>query len=138
MTKVYNKTVINNVTVNRVSFNGGNGVRAQPTSGELAAARDRHIEVTSAQRRHEQTARANPELRAAANQGRPPIAATPRAGNFSNPVPARNAPQARLSTPHPTQQGTPNRGATPNREAAPNRGGVTPGRDTRPPTPQPE
>src|SRR5258708_24240231 len=139
ITNVYNKTVINNINVTRVSYNGGSrGVRAAPNSQEMAAARERHIEATPVQREHVQTARTNPELRAAANRGHPPIAATPRAGNFSNPIPAHNAPQARLSTPHPTQQGTPNRGATPNREAAPNRGGVTPGRDTRPPTPQPE
>jgi hypothetical protein len=117
ITNVYNKTVINNVTVNRVSFNGGsNGVRAQPTSAELAAGRDRHIEATSAQRQHDLTARSNPQLRAAANHGNPPIAATPRAGNFSNPVPAQHAgslarpnPEPRQNTPRPTQEATPNR-----------------------------
>jgi WXXGXW repeat (2 copies) len=92
ITNVYNKTVVNNINVTRVSFNGGNGgVRAQATSAEMAAARDRHIEATSAQREHAQTARSNPELRAATNHGRPPIGATPRAGNFANPTPARNA-----------------------------------------------
>jgi len=110
ITNVYNKTVVNNVTVNRVSFNGGNGIRAQPTSAELAAGRDRHIEVTPAQRQHEQTARTNPQLRAGRHHGNPPIAATPRAGNFSNPVPAQRAgagnterpnPQPRSSTPRP-------------------------------------
>jgi hypothetical protein len=109
ITNVYNKTVVNNVTVNRVSFNGGNGgIRAQATEGERAAARDRHIEATSAQRQQIETARANPQLRAAANHGRPPIAATPRAGNFSNPVApratggageARSNPEPRPSTP---------------------------------------
>lgn len=92
ISNVYDKRVVNNVST-RVSFNGGNGgVRAQPTAGEAAAARDRHIEATAAQREHLQKARGNPELRAASNHGRPPVAATPRAGNFSNPVPARNAP----------------------------------------------
>ena len=92
ITNVYNKTVVNNINVTRVSFNGGSGgVRAQASSAELAAARDRHIEATTAQREHAQTARSNPELRAASNHGRPPIGATPRAGNFSNPTPARNA-----------------------------------------------
>jgi len=101
ITNVYNKTVINNVNVTRVSFNGGNGgVRAQASSAELAAARDRHIEATSAQREHAQTARGNPELRAASNHGRPPIGATPRAGNFSNPAPARNVGTVHTETPN--------------------------------------
>jgi WXXGXW repeat (2 copies) len=92
VTNVYNKRVVNNITTTRVSFNGGNGgVRAQPNAAETAAGRDRHIESTPAQRDHAQTARGNPALRAATNHGRPPVAATPRAGNFSNPVPARNA-----------------------------------------------
>src|SRR5580700_7163877 len=51
ITNVYNKTVVNNISVTRVSFNGGNGgVRAQATAAEEAAARGRHIEETSAQR----------------------------------------------------------------------------------------
>jgi hypothetical protein len=118
--------------VNRVSFNGGsNGVRAQPTSAELAAGRDRHIEATSAQRQHDQTARSNPQLRAAANHGNPPIAATPRAGNFSNPVPAQHAggvarpnPEPRQGTPRPTQEATPNRDV--NRDVAAPRERVNP------------
>jgi hypothetical protein len=92
ITNVYNKTVINNVTVNRVSYNGGNGgVRAQPTPAEEAATRERHIAVTPAQSQHDQTARSTPELRASRNQGHPPIAATPRPATFSGPgvVPAK-------------------------------------------------
>ena len=119
VTNVYNKTVVNNISVTRVSFNGGNGgVRAEPTAAETAAARDRHIEATSAQREQMQTARSKPELRASSNHGHPPIAATPRAGNFSNPVPAHNAapptrnateteraaPRPRLSTPRPAPE----------------------------------
>jgi hypothetical protein len=137
ITNVYNKTVINNISVTRVSFNGGNGgVRAQATAAEAAAARDRHIEATTAQRSQVQTARGNPELRAGSNHGHPPIAATPRAGNFSNPVPARNVaaparnatvgseraggseravPQPRLSTPRPAPENT----GAPARESAP-------------------
>src|ERR1700761_290177 len=101
ITNVYNKTVVNNVNVTRVSFNGGNGgVRAQASSAELAAARDRHIEATPAQREHDETARGKPELRAASNHGRPPIGATPRAGNFSNPTPARNTGTVHAETPN--------------------------------------
>jgi hypothetical protein len=91
ITNVYNKTVINNVTVNRVSYSGGGGgVRAEPSAQESSAAHERHIEYTSAQQQHVQAARGNPVLRASANQGHPPIAATARPANFSGPgvVPA--------------------------------------------------
>jgi hypothetical protein len=84
ITNVYNKTVINNVSVTRVSYNGGSGgVRAQPTSTELAAAHEHHIAATPVQTQHIQAARSNPSLRAAANHGAPPIAATARPGAFS-------------------------------------------------------
>ena len=138
ITNVYNKTVINNINVTRVSYNGGSGgVRAAPNSQEMAAARERHIEATPIQREHVQTARTNPELRAAANHGHPAIAATPRAGNFSNPIPARNAavgaerqnPQSRSNAPRP--EAAPNRDAAPNREATPNRNEGAPARDVR-------
>jgi hypothetical protein len=86
VTNVYNKTVINNVTVNHVSYNGGSGgVRAEPSSAELAAAHERHIAPTSVQRQQQTTARSNPVLRASANGGHPPIAATARPGVFSGP-----------------------------------------------------
>lgn len=83
ITNVYNRTVINNVTVNRVSYNGGNGIHAQASAAQLAAARDRHIEVTPVQRQHEQAARSNPSLRVSENGGHPPIAATSRPGAFT-------------------------------------------------------
>jgi hypothetical protein len=80
---VYNVTV-NNYTVNRVSYNGGNGgVVASPTSAEEAAARQRHIAPVAAQTQQVEAARGNPQLRASANHGRPPVAATPKAGAFS-------------------------------------------------------
>ena len=80
---VYNTTVINNTTVNRVSYNGGNGgITAQPTPQEEAAARERHIPPVAAQTEHVQAARSSPELRATANHGKPPIAATPTPAAF--------------------------------------------------------
>src|SRR5882724_1712409 len=83
ITNVYNKTVINNVNVTRVSFNGGeHGLRARPNSHELAAAHDRHVAFTSMQRNQEHAAFTNHDLRASVNQGRPRIAATQRAGAF--------------------------------------------------------
>jgi WXXGXW repeat (2 copies) len=84
---VYNTTVINNntTTVNRVSYNGGNGgINARPTSEEEAAAHERHIPPVAAQTQHVQAARANRELRASVNHGKPPIAATPKPGAFTD------------------------------------------------------
>jgi hypothetical protein len=81
---VYNETVVNNTTVNRVSYNGGNGgVTARPTPQEEAAAQGRHVGPVPAQTQHMQEARSNPQQRASANQGRPPVAATAKPGDFS-------------------------------------------------------
>jgi hypothetical protein len=81
---VYNTTVVNNTTINRVSYNGGNGgVTARPSPQEEAAEHDRHIPPSSTQAQHVQAARGNPELRASANHGKPPIAATEKPGEFT-------------------------------------------------------
>ncbi len=127
VTNVYNKTVINNVTVNRVSYNGGNGgVRAQPTSAEEAAIRERHITATTGQRQQEQTARSNPELRVSRNQGRPPIAATPRPGAFSGAgvVPAKGGTMSVIHSQPPSRTETQPRGAQPETQRAPQRPAV--------------
>jgi YXWGXW repeat-containing protein len=118
ITNVYNKTVVNNVTVNRISYNGGNGVHAQPTPEQIAAAREPHIQPTAQQRQHVELARRDMTLHASQNQGRPPIAATPKpaaftgagvvsarqGGTFSvvhqNPAPRENQPD-RAPAPHP-------------------------------------
>jgi len=57
------------------------------------AERERHIPADSAQTQHLDAARANPQLRASANQGKPPIAATPKPTEFrgSGVVPAKAA-----------------------------------------------
>jgi WXXGXW repeat (2 copies) len=74
---------IENVTINRVSYNGGpGGISARPRPEEEAVMRERHIGAVAAQSQHWQAARGNPELRASANRGRPPIAATARPGEF--------------------------------------------------------
>ncbi|MBV9724511.1 MAG: YXWGXW repeat-containing protein [Gammaproteobacteria bacterium] len=84
ITNVYNRTVINNVNVTRVSFNGGaGGVSARPTPAQLSAEHERRIGETPMQRQQEQLAHADNGLRAAVNGGHPPIAATPSAGAFS-------------------------------------------------------
>ena len=91
----YNTTVINNnTTVNRVSYNGGEGgISARPRQEEEAAARERHIAPVAVQTEHAQAARANPEQRASVNHGKPAIAATPRPGALSDraAVPAKEA-----------------------------------------------
>jgi hypothetical protein len=80
---VYNTTIVNR-TVTRVSYNGGNGgIQARPTPEEESAGHERHIPPVAAQTQHVQAARSNPQLRASANHGKPPIAATGRPGDFS-------------------------------------------------------
>jgi len=91
---VYNTTVINTTTVNRVSYNGGDGgINARPRPEEEAAAREKHIPPVAVQTQHIQAARANPELRASENHGKPPVAATPKPGAFNDRavVPAKEA-----------------------------------------------
>ena len=82
----YNKTVINNVNVTRVSYNGGaGGTTAQPTQQELAAAQDAHTPATAAQAQHQQTASTDKSMLASVNNGKPAVAATSHAGQFSGP-----------------------------------------------------
>jgi hypothetical protein len=79
------ETRVTNINENHVSFNGGNGgVEARATAEEDAAGRDHHVAPVAAQVQHEQAARSNPELRASANHGKPPIAATPKPGAFND------------------------------------------------------
>jgi hypothetical protein len=92
----YNRTV-NNVTnissthlynspvaaggLSRASYNGGaHGVQTTPSAVQRAATGTTHLGPTSAQLRNVQAARAQPTLRATANHGDPPIAATARPG----------------------------------------------------------
>jgi len=80
---VYDTRVEHDTTVNRVSFNGGNGgVRVRATSEQEAFANEKHAGPVAAQTEHVQGARENPELRASANHGKPPVAATARPGGF--------------------------------------------------------
>lgn len=105
---VYN-TRIENVTVNRVSYNGGNGgIEARATAQEEAAANGRHVGPVSSQTQHIQEARSNPQLRASANGGRPPIAATARPGDFKGGVVA--AKEAGAPYHPPNRVGTETRG----------------------------
>ncbi len=76
---VYNVTVVKHVTVNRISYNGGQGgINARPRPEDEAAAHERHLPPERLQTQHVQEARSDRQLRASVNKGRPPIAATPR------------------------------------------------------------
>jgi WXXGXW repeat (2 copies) len=82
----YNTTVTH-VSENRVSYNGGSGgVEARPSSQQESYANEHHVGPVAAQSQHVQEARSNPELRASANHGKPPIAATAKAGDFKTGV----------------------------------------------------
>jgi hypothetical protein len=79
----YTTTVVNNTTVNRVSFNGGpGGVSARPNSREIAAEHQSHVSMTAEQSQHQQAASSNRTLLASVNHGRPDVAASPRPGQF--------------------------------------------------------
>jgi hypothetical protein len=89
-----NQTVIRNVYVDRtvivnnngprVSYNGGNGgTNTRPTPRDEQVAHARQLPPAQPQLEHLQAARTNPQLRASANQGKPPVAATPKPGEFA-------------------------------------------------------
>jgi hypothetical protein len=64
---------VSHINESRVSFNGGSGgIEVRATSQQEAVSRQRHVAPVAAQTQHAQTARANPELRAASNHGNPP------------------------------------------------------------------
>jgi hypothetical protein len=80
-------TRVTNVSETHVSYNGGTGgVEARPTSQQESYANQHHVGPVGAQTQHVQAARSNPELRASANQGKPPIAATAKPGDFKTGV----------------------------------------------------
>src|SRR5271169_4905110 len=80
-------TRVTNVSETHVSYNGGTGgVEARPTPQQESYANEHHVGPVAAQTQHVQAARSNPELRASANQGKPPIAATARPGDFKTGV----------------------------------------------------
>ena len=118
-----NKTVINNVHVTRVSYNGGRGgLTARPTSAQRSYANQRRFGPTSMQSRQRETAMRDPAQRFKANQGRPAVFATQHAGNFSGPhaVRASGAPRPR-ATARPENRSRHMVEAPRNRTAAPQR-----------------
>ncbi|HTS38420.1 MAG TPA: hypothetical protein VMH04_22285 [Candidatus Solibacter sp.] len=83
VTHVYNRTVI--VNENHTAFNGGEGgIAARPTAQEEAYSHEQHREPLESQAQHERIASQNHENFASANHGRPAVAATARAGDFSS------------------------------------------------------
>ena len=67
------------------SVNSGALVEGNRSQQE-SYANQHHVGPVAAQTQHVQAARSNPELRASANQGKPPIAATAKPGDFKTGV----------------------------------------------------
>ena len=75
---------VSNASENHISYNGGTGgVEARPTPQQEAFAKEQHVAPVVAQTQQMQAARNNPALFASANQGKPPIAATAKPGEFT-------------------------------------------------------
>jgi len=83
ITNVYNKTVVVNNNVTRVSYNGPGGINARPTAEEMRFANESHTPAIAAQVQHQTLASRNEALRASVNHGNPTIAATARPGAFA-------------------------------------------------------
>ena len=99
---VYRQTVVNNISVSRVSYNGGaGGLNARPTAAEMAAERDHHIESTRLQQQHQEAAHQNRAQWASVNHGRPSVVATARPGAFQRSSAARPAAAQNLGASHP-------------------------------------
>lgn len=82
---VYNRAVVNDRTVNRISFSGGRGgVNARPTRAEQTAAREPHVQPTVFQTRHINTARSNRNLLASSNRGQPKVVKSNFSGQRAN------------------------------------------------------
>lgn len=77
------KTVIHNVHVNRVSYNGGRGgIAARPTAVQRQYAAQRRYQPTTLQAQQRETAMRNPAQRFNARQTHPAVFATQHAGRF--------------------------------------------------------
>ena len=101
---VYAQTVARNETINRASFNGGpGGIAAKPTSEELLAENEPRVRPSRLQVDQARAASMRGGQFVSTNQGKPPIAATPRSGEFEGrgAVPARAAGKAAEAPPPP-------------------------------------
>jgi hypothetical protein len=98
---VYNERV-NETTVTRVSFNGGNGgVNARPSAREEAYAHESHTPRVAAQTEHIEQARKDPQQRFSTNHGAPAVAATPKPGAFKGGGVVRGQNEAGANRPNP-------------------------------------
>jgi hypothetical protein len=115
---VYQRPV-NNVTVNRISYNGGpRGIQARPIAAETQALRERRTAPVAAQIQHARSAEQNRQQFASVNRGRPALVAQ----NNALATPYR-APAARPTGPElprrtaqnvgPREQSRPNAAAPP-------------------------
>jgi len=76
-----NRTVINNTYVNNhTSFNGPGGVTAKPRPEEVAAMKESHVQPTSEQMSHQQSASKDRSQFASVNHGHPAAAAMDKVG----------------------------------------------------------
>ena len=66
-----NRTVINNTTINRVSFNGEGGVRAEPSAEERGYMHEQHFGRTQDQISHQGAARVDRSNYVSVNHGTP-------------------------------------------------------------------
>jgi WXXGXW repeat (2 copies) len=75
VTNVYeNRTIVNQNTIvnaNHASFNGGAGIQARPTPGEMQAANESHVAATANQTQHESFAAHDRSQLASVNHGTP-------------------------------------------------------------------
>jgi hypothetical protein len=75
-----------NETINRVSYNGGNGgINARATAQQEATAHGKHIPPVTAQTQHAWSAHNSPQQRLSANHGAPGVAATARPNTAIHP-----------------------------------------------------
>ncbi|HEX7813690.1 YXWGXW repeat-containing protein, partial [Dyella sp.] len=80
ITNVYNHAVVNDTTINRTSFNGGQGgIHADPTARDMAATRDQHMGPIAAQEQERSMASHDRAMRASFNHGAPSRAAVGQA-----------------------------------------------------------
>lgn len=113
-TTYVDRTVVRNVQVNRVSFNGGpGGIHARASAEEMRYAQERHMDGTPMQARHEASARTV----AARNGGFRPAGTPDRAPNREAEAGRRG--NAGRSQERPNAAGA--RGERGNRKPAPNR-----------------
>ena len=105
ITNVYNRTVIinNNVTYNRISYNGGNGgIQVQPRPAELAAMRETHVPPMQSQLQLRQVAAGNRQQFFAENHGRPADIAVAQPLQAQRGIPPPAVRLASANAPRPT------------------------------------